>query len=145
MKALWPVSDPSCCVHDRAGGWVTQQQQPPQQPASAANAWGPGPGDQAQQAPRELGSQAPNGPIAAPAPAWGAPRQAAARQVCKHFPHTRLFLSQSMPSGGMMADRHGQALHRYVMARWCKQCCTPALLGSYEHGNNLLPRCRKCM
>ncbi len=67
-------------VNNRAGGWVTQQQTPAQ-PAAAANAWGAGPGDQAPPAPRDAASHATNGPVAVPAPAWGAPRQAAARQV----------------------------------------------------------------
>lgn len=64
------------------------QQTAPQQPA-AANAWGPGPGDQAQAAQREAIPHSSSGPLAAPAPAWGAPRQAASRQViCKQHRHS---------------------------------------------------------
>ncbi|KAL0045790.1 hypothetical protein WJX82_004514 [Trebouxia sp. C0006] len=72
-------NDPNIPLVPKAGGWVTQQQ-PPAQPAAAANAWGAAPGDQAQPAPRDAASHATNGPVAVPAPAWGAPRQAAARQ-----------------------------------------------------------------
>ena len=66
----------------RAGGWVTQQpqQQPAQQPP-ASNAWGHRQGDQVPSAPRDVPPQPANGSVAAPAPAWGAPRQAAPRQV----------------------------------------------------------------
>ena len=83
-------------VNNRAGGWVTQQQ-PPAQPAAAANAWGAGPGDQAPPAPRDAASHATNGPVTAPAPAWGAPRQAAARQVCECCSILLSYTLQIMP------------------------------------------------
>ncbi|KAL0021200.1 hypothetical protein WJX77_011829 [Trebouxia sp. C0004] len=72
-------NDPNIPLVPKAGGWVTQQPAPAQL-AAAASARGAGPGDQTQSAPRDTASHAPNGPVAVSAPAWGAPRQAAARQ-----------------------------------------------------------------